>query len=123
MDYNNFSVERRVNATAMFSYGLLSAVLVICYFIEVLKKSRSLTYFIIFTILALLPYIISKLLIAKNKESEKVKYVISVGFLIFYSFIIFTTVSPVAYVYAIIIAVILLCYNQKKLVFFYKNLF
>lgn len=119
MDYNNFSDERRVNATAMFSYGLLSAVLVICYFVEVLKKSRSLTYFIIFTILALLPYIISKLLISKNKESEKVKYVISVGFLIFYSFIIFTTVSPVAYVYAIIIAIILLCYNQKKLVFFY----
>ncbi len=119
MDYNNYSDERRVNATAMFSYTLLVFILVACYLIEVLKKSRTVSYFVVFCILALVPFIICKVLIARNKESSQMKYVMAIGFFIFYAFIIFTTISPIAYVYAIMMAVILLCYNNNKLIFLY----
>lgn len=119
MNYSEISDEQRVNATAMFSYTLITFVLIICYFIEVFKKSRTLSYFIIFTILALIPFIVCKALLAKDKESQKVKYTIAFGFLVFYTFVIFTTTSPIAYIYAIMVAVILLCYNNIKLIFLY----
>ena len=43
----------------------------------------------------------------------------AIGFGIFYLFIIFTTISPVAYVYAIMMAVILLSYDNIKLILGY----
>lgn len=119
MDYNEYSDARRVNATAMFSYGVMLLVLVASYFLEVLNKSRSVPYFLVFLTLALVPYVVCKIMISRNKDSENVKYVMAGGFLIFYLFIIFTTVSPLAYVYAIMMAVILLCYNHNKLIFIY----
>ena len=119
MDINKYSDERRVNATAMFCYAIMVLVLVVAYFVEVLKKSRTISYFIVFLVLAFLPYIVCKIMILRNKESEQVKYVLAGGFFIFYLFILFTTISPIAYVYAIMVAVILICYNQNKLVFGY----
>ena len=38
-----------------------------------------------------------------------------IGFWVFYTFIIFTTISPVAYVYAIVLGTVLICYNDTKL--------
>ncbi|MGN0153412.1 MAG: methyl-accepting chemotaxis protein [Lachnospiraceae bacterium] len=119
MDFSNVSDECRVNQTAMFSYTVMDFILIACYLVEVLKKSRSLSYFLIFTVLALVPYIICKVLVARDKETMQIKYVMAVGFLIFYVFIIFTTISPIAYVYAIMMAVIMLCYNDNKLIFLY----
>ncbi|MGN0131057.1 MAG: methyl-accepting chemotaxis protein [Lachnospiraceae bacterium] len=119
MNYDKTSDESRVNATAMFCYTILVFILVVSYLIEVLKKSRTVTYYLIFLALALVPYIICKVMIHKNKESERMKYVMAGGFFIFYVFIIFTTISPIAYVYAIMMAIILLCYNKNKLIFWY----
>lgn len=119
MGYNNYSDEGRLNATAMFSYGVLVFILAVSYLVEVLKKSRTVSYYLVFLILLLVPYIICKVMVTRNKESEKAKYVMAGGFLIFYLFIIFTTISPIAYVYAIMVAVILLCYNHNKLIFLY----
>lgn len=119
MNYKSMSNEKRVNNTAVFSYALLDLILIACYLIEVLKGSRTIAYFAVFTVLALVPFVICMALFIKDKEAKQIKYVMSVGFLVFYAFIIFTTVSPVAYVYAILIAVILLCYNNNKVTFFY----
>lgn len=119
MEHNKYSDEQRVNATAMFCYAVMMVILIAAYLVEVLKKSRTVPYFIVFVILAVLPYVVCKIIIYKNKESERVKYALAGCFLVFYLFILFTTISPIAYVYAIMVAIILICYNQNKLVFLY----
>ena len=119
MDFSKISDKQRVNATAMFTYTVMVVILFASYFIEVLKKSRTVSYFIVFMVLLLVPFIICKVLLAKDKESEQVKYIIAVGFAIFNLFVIFTTISNIAYIYAIMVAGILLCYNDNKLTFNY----
>lgn len=119
MDFENISDRQRVNKAAMFCYTVIVAVLAVSYLIEVIKKSRTVSYFIVFLILLLVPFIICKVLVAKDKESAQVRYVLAGGFLVFYLFVIFTTTSSIAYVYAIMIAVVLLCYNQNKLIIMY----
>lgn len=119
MDFSKISDKQRVNATAIFTYTILVVVLAASYAIEVIKKNRTVSYYIIFLVLLLVPFIICKVLLAKDKESEQVRYVMSGGFLIFNLFIIFTTTSVIAYIYAIMVAVILLCYNDNKLTFYY----
>lgn len=119
MESKKISDAHRVNKAATFSYGIVIFVLVATYFVEVIKKSRSLPYFLVSAALALIPYIICKIIFHKNPEAKSVSRVMAGGFLIYYLFIIFTTLSPVAYVYAIIVAVVLLCYNESKLITWY----
>ena len=119
MGYTNDSDARRANNTALFYFGLMDAVLVITYFIETLRKGRTVPFFITFTLLALVPYAIAQILAHTKKGPDKVKYALAAGFFVFYMFIIFTSTSPIVYVYAILVAVVLLCYNNNKLIFFY----
>jgi len=106
---------RRCNATALGTYGLINAILIICYLIEVIKKSRTIGYFTIFCILALIPFFICLAIYKKDFETPAIKRLIPAGFWIFYTFIIFTTVSPVAYVYAFILGTVLICYDDVKM--------
>ena len=119
MDFSKISDKRRVNKTAMFCYTIMVVILVISYLVEVLKKSRSVPYLVVLLVLLLIPFIACEILMAMDNESEIVKYVMAGGFFVFSVYIIFTTISPIAYVYAIMMAAILLCYNNIKLILFY----
>jgi len=110
------------NAASRLCYTIINVILIACYFIEVVKGSRTVGYFVVFCILALIPMILTYLLYFKNKESATIKYVIMVGFGIFYLFIIFTTTSPIAYIYAFLMAIILLVYNDLKLTISFSGL-
>lgn len=114
MENKKFDGLRLSNRTSMIAYSIMNIILVVCYLLEVLKKSRTLGYFVVFCIFALVPYAFCLALYLKDRGTTYLKYAISGGYVIFYLFIIFTTVSPVAYVYAFLIAVILVSYNDIK---------
>ncbi|MBQ9936023.1 MAG: hypothetical protein IJO70_09265 [Lachnospiraceae bacterium] len=103
------------NFVSIVSYTIINIILVACYIIEVVKGSRTIGYFTVFCILAILPMVFAYILYLRNKDSNIVKYAIMVGFCVFYLFIIFTTTSPVAYVYSFLIATVLLVYNDLRL--------
>ena len=109
----------RANTGSVITYAVLAAILEICYLIEVIKDSRSVGYFVVFSILALVPYFMCLFLYKADEEDQKIKYIMAIGFGIFYFFIIFTTISPIAYVYAIMMAVILLSYDNIRLILWY----
>ena len=109
------SAQQRANKTALVSYGVMNIILIACYLLEVIKKSRSIGYFSVFCVLAVVPWLISVLIYKKNRTSELIQYAIPAGFCVFYLFIIFTTVSPVAYIYAFIIAIALIPMGNMRI--------
>ncbi|MDD6071136.1 MAG: hypothetical protein PUC12_10055 [Clostridiales bacterium] len=115
MNYKDYSDMKRCNGAALFAYGFMNVTLIICYIIEVLKKSRTISYLLIFSLLALVPFFVCLFSYRKDYDTPIVKRCMPVGFWIFYTFIIFTTISPVAYVYAIVVGTVLFCYNDAKL--------
>ena len=114
MENSSYDELKLANRASMAAYSIMNLILVACYLLEVIKHSRTLGYFIVFCIFALAPYALCLALYLKNKGTAVLKYAISGGYLVFYLFIIFTTVSPVAYVYALLIAVVLVSYNDLK---------
>lgn len=114
MGNSSYDELKLSNRTSMIAYSVMNLILVACYLLEVIKQSRTLGYFAVFCIFALVPYAVCLALYLKNRGTPILKYTISGGYLVFYLFIIFTTVSPVAYVYALLIAVILVSYNDIK---------
>ena len=119
MNQGKVSDMQRCNKTAVIVYAITTFALIAAYLIEVIKGSRTLGYYTIFCLLALVPFFICVMTYRKDNASSSLKYIISLGFSVFYLFIIFTTTSPVAYTYALLIAVLLLCYNEQKLVLGY----
>lgn len=120
-NFQNYSDIKRSNISILLGYGLMNVILVICYLLEVLKGSRTISYYIIFCILALLPFLVTVAEYKHNPESEKIKIMLPIGFGIFYCFIIFTTFSPVAYVYSLLIAALLICYGSPRLSALYMS--
>lgn len=120
-NFQNYSDIKRSNISILLGYGLMNVILVICYLLEVLKGSRTISYYIIFCILALLPFFVTVAEYKHNPESEKIKVMLPIGFGIFYCFIIFTTFSPVAYVYSLLIAALLICYGSPRLSALYMS--
>ncbi len=121
MNNNSRSDINMSNFVSIISYTIINVILIACYIIEVVKGSRTIGYFAVFCILALLPMVLAYIAYLRNKDSNVVKYLIMVGFGIFYLFIIFTTTSPVAYVYAFLIATVLLVYNDLKLTILFSS--
>ena len=112
MNQRRISDMQRCNKTAIIAYSVITVALAATYLIEVIKGSRTIGYYAVFCLLALVPCIACIVIYKKDNESERMKYMLAVGFSIFYVFIIFTTTSPVAFIYALLIATILLCYNK-----------
>ena len=121
MNNNSRSDMNMSNFVSIISYTVINVILIACYVIEVVKGSRTIGYFTVFCILALLPMVLAYIAYLRNRESNVVKYLIMVGFGVFYLFIIFTTTSPVAYVYAFLIATVLLVYNDLKLTILFSS--
>ncbi|MBO5424449.1 MAG: hypothetical protein J6A25_02965 [Lachnospiraceae bacterium] len=106
----------RNNKVALGCYTAYNVILLAFYLLEVIKGSRTIGYYAIFAALSLVPFIMALICYKANKDSEKLKYIIAFGYPAFYIFTIFTTVSPVAFTYGILIMLVLLVYADKKLI-------
>lgn len=121
MNSLEFTDAQRSNAACRFCYSIMNIALVLCYLLEVVKGSRTIGYFIVFAFLALFPLLVTHLLYRKDRESVRIRYTIAIGFGIFYLFIIFTTISPVAYVYSMLVSVLFLVYSEIKLTVMFSS--
>ena len=115
MGKKDISGEHLSNRISLACYTVLVTILMACYLLEVIKGARTIFYYIVFSVLALVPMIATHVMYYRNKERKIIRYSIAAGFGVFYLFVIFTTVSPIAYVYAIVLLPVLVAYSDIKL--------
>lgn len=115
MKQTKMQETHRINATVLLSYSVITFILLGAYILEYVKGSRTLGYTIIFAILDLAPYIIYLLLYLKDKTTTRVKYVLSIGFSVFYAFVLLTAAVPTTYVYIFLIFFMIIPYGDMKL--------
>lgn len=107
--------DQSKNKTAMTGIYIMNVVLALAYAIELLKGTRSPLSYGIVAALCLLPCVISQLIYAKAKDSSAIRYILGIGFLFLYSFIMFTSTTNLAFCYVIVAFVILVVYIDIKL--------
>lgn len=110
-----FSESRAVNKMALACHIVLAAVLELAYFMEVAKGARTISYYLVFSLLALGPAIVEFLMYKKEPESLKLRYFIAAFYTIFYIFVVFTTVNNVAFTFIIPIYLVLTLYSDVRL--------
>ena len=107
--------DQSKNKTAMIGIYIMNIVLAFAYAIELLKKARTPLSYAIVLVLCLLPCIISQMIYMKKKNSGIIRYVLGMGFLLLYSYIMFTSTTNLAFCYVIVAFVILVVYVDIKL--------
>ncbi len=105
----------RINAASIMAYTILTVILLVAYVLEFVKGSRTLGYTVIFAILDLVPYFICLAIYKKDKESNGVKYIFSIGFSVLYVFVLLTAAVPTTFVYIYMLFLILIPYGDMKL--------
>jgi methyl-accepting chemotaxis protein len=100
----------RNNKLVMISHTAVSIVISLAYILEVVKGSRSIPYVLLVMLLALGPVAADIVLYMNDRNNKAVKYVAGIGYLVLYTFVLFTTTEPLVFSYIIPMAIVLLVY-------------
>ena len=106
---------RAMNKIAVACHIVIGLVLEVAYLLEVTKGSRTMGYYLVFSLVTVIPILIELLLYFKSPRDLRLKYVIGIGYTIFYLFVVFTTVNLIAFTYIIPICIVLILYSDVKL--------
>ncbi len=104
----------RANKMLLLCYVITTVVLDLAYLVEVLKGSRTIGYYAVFLVLSLLPMIISAVMYNKNNENKIMRYVVAYCYAVLYTFVVFTTFTDVAFVYAIPMMIAITVYANSQ---------
>lgn len=114
---NNTDYRVLINTYVLKCWGIICFVLISAYIIEVLKGLRTFVYVIAFSLFLLVPFIVCYLIrLYIGKDNLDIRYYIAIGYVIFYSFNMFTSNSIFSWCYIIPMVSVLIVYSDKKLI-------
>ena len=80
--------KQKINKSLLIGWGVLIAVLLLAYTLELAKGERTLFYFIVFFAIGVVPFIVAQIIYRADKESDKVMYFVAYGYAAFYLFVL-----------------------------------
>lgn len=104
------NAEQSTNKTAMTGVFIMNAVLTLAYAVELIKGARSPLSYAIVAVLCIVPCIFAQLVYTKKKDSRLIRYIMGIGFLMLYGYIMFTSVTNLTFCYVIVAFVMLVVY-------------
>ena len=115
MDYNENEFKAKANIKARRIWLVFALLLSANYGTDVSQGGYPSTNFIIFLILCWVPFFAGDLLLRiRGKADDRYRYVLVVGYGIFYTFLICTTDSPIAFTYILPVVSLLVLYKDRK---------
>jgi len=107
------------NKSILKSWTVLSIVLELAYLLELLKGARSIGYLSIFSLLNIVPLVASYVFARNKKNTARVKYVASMGYIVFYAFCLFTANSVITCTYSLPMLFALVVFMHVRLTVFF----
>lgn len=115
MDYNENEFKAKANIKARRIWLVFALLLSANYGTDVSQGGYPSTNFIIFLILCWVPFFAGDLLLRiRGKADDRYRYALVVGYGIFYTFLICTTDSPIAFTYILPVVSLLVLYKDQK---------
>lgn len=114
---NRGEYRKKINRIVLFCYTVAAALLLGCYAAEVIKEHVTVAYFLRMMLALVVPLAISYGVNQYLKKGDcRIRYVIAAGMLVFYTFIMMTATSNLAFVFVIPMVSLLCIYADSKLV-------
>lgn len=115
MDYNENEFKAKANIKARRIWLVFALLLSANYGSDVSQGGYPSTNYIIFLILCWVPFFAGDLLLRiRGKADDRYRYALVIGYSIFYTFLICTTDSPIAFTYILPVVSLLVLYKDQK---------
>lgn len=115
MDYNENEFKAKANIKARRIWLVFALLLSANYGSDVSQGGYPSTNYIIFLILCWVPFFSGDLLLRiRGKADDRYRYALVIGYGIFYTFLICTTDSPIAFTYILPVVSLLVLYKDQK---------
>ena len=115
MDYNENEFKAKANIKARRIWLVFALLLSANYGSDVSQGGYPSTNYIIFLILCWVPFFAGDLLLRiRGKADDRYRYALVIGYGIFYTFLICTTDSPIAFTYILPVVSLLVLYKDRK---------
>lgn len=115
MDYNENEFKAKANIKARRIWLVFALLLNANYGSDVSQGGYPSTNYIIFLILCWVPFFSGDLLLRiRGKADDRYRYALVIGYGIFYTFLICTTDSPIAFTYILPVVSLLVLYKDQK---------
>lgn len=116
MEYDEKQVTASANKKAMIMWLIIAIVLTLSYALELVKGARTVGYYIVFLCLLWIPFAIGMIVLKLNGISSKYyKEVISIGYGIFYAFVMFTSSNILTFSFIFPVASMLVLFSNRLL--------
>lgn len=114
MDKKILTDLERNNKTAMTAHMIDAAVIIIFIALQALSGIRGAGYVLIAAVLGFAPAAGEYFFWKKDKAAPMIKHFVAVGFAVFYTFILFTSVHSMVYVFVIPMILVISVYNDIR---------
>lgn len=109
-----FSEKSYVNRIALMGHTIIGVILFVAYALELLKGSRTVGYFTVFSLMCLTPVIVEQVLYRRDHENKYIKHIMGICYGILYIFAIFTTNSLLTCLYAFPMYMVIVLYMDVR---------
>ncbi len=109
-----FSEKAYINHMTILGHTIIVTVLFLAYTLELIKGSRTIGYYTVFSLIAIVPVIAEHIIYRMQPESPYIQYFIGIGYGILYLFAIFTTHSVTPFVYAFPMFMVIILYMDVR---------
>lgn len=117
MDYNEEIFKESANKKAMIMWLVIDIVLTLAYILEVVNGKRTVPYLAVFLTFCWIPFVLGiAVLKIKGMATNWYREIIAVGYMAFYAFVVFTTVTNLTFVYIFPVVSILILYKNRGLI-------
>lgn len=115
MEYNQEHFNKSANRKAMVVWLTLCIVLTGAYAVEIIKELRTMDYYTLFLAICWIPFILGLIILkVKGLGTPVYKDVIAVGYGTFYTFVVLTTTSMLAFVYILPLLSMLILFKNRN---------
>lgn len=113
-DPKKFLEKAYINHMTILGHTIIVTVLFLAYTLELIKGSRTIGYYAIFSLLAIIPVIMEHIIYKMHPESSYIQHFIGIGYSVLYLFAIFTTHSVTPFVYAFPMFMVIILYMDVR---------
>lgn len=107
---------KKINRCLISAWLVIVAVLLITYYIEVLKGTRNTDYYTLFAGVTVVPAFLCLLWYWKNPYSIRLRYGFAIGYSVMYGFVLLTSNTDLVFSYIFVMLVLLILYHQPSLI-------
>ena len=98
--YKKATDAARNNTMFVVLHYTMQILIFLAYLLEVIKGSRTMGYFLVLALIIIATMVGEMILLKKDEESTKIRWIGCIGFEIMYAYVLLTAANPLIFVYA-----------------------